>query len=376
MTTNNTAMATKPVDAELVVDDPNARVPQRITTPTQYRASLEQWQRQGLNILTPATNFSGLQEGFAMFPAVVRLNPNIDEGDVYKDSQFKSGEVALTKDALNKIAQAAGMSIKTHRTDDRSIPNYWEVQAAVRFVGLDGSTQELTAMQEWDMRDGSARSKGMKSDAERQRARLNGLRSCEARAINAAIRLFGVKQKYSLEEVSAPFMCVRVMYVPDQNDPEVRRMLAERALAGTSTLFGSAPRAVAPELLGTIGAMLEEARPPVAAAVTGTTAPAAAAEKPADPSAPPCEGAVRIERVDEKKGVNAKTQRPWTRFEVTDSNGEICSTFDTKIAEVATRAAKDRTWVELTVESNGNFRNLIEIMPAGQQPGLPSMGDL
>ena len=41
--------------------------------------------------------------------------------------------------------KAAGMSIKTYRTDDRSIPMYWEVQAAVRFYGLDGTIQELTA---------------------------------------------------------------------------------------------------------------------------------------------------------------------------------------------------------------------------------------
>lgn len=374
-----TAIATgKPVEAELVVDDPNARVPQRINTPTQYRASIESWQRQSLNILSPATNFSGLPEGWAMVPAVVRLNPDPDAGDVYRDKLFcKADEVALTKVALSKIAQAAGMSIKTFRTDDRSVPNYWEMQASVRFFGLDGAIQELTATQEWDLREGAARSAGM-SAAELKRSQLNGLRSCEARAINAAIRLFGIKQKYHVHEAAQPFMCVRVMYEPDRNDPEIRRMLAERALQGTSAMYVGGPvRAAVPELVGSIGVDLQEQ---TTGPTTETTAAAPAVQpakvETADPNKPPVEGAVRIAEVTAKEGVNDKTKRPWKRFDVVDSNGEVCSTFDTKLADAANAARESKAWVELSIEQNGNYRNLVEISPAGQQPKLPNPEDL
>src|SRR6185369_13154252 len=74
--------------------------------------------------------------------------------------------------------------------------------------------------------------------------RKHGLRNCEARAINAAIRECGcgIKQKYTRAELAKPFVVVRVAFQPDFSDPDIKRMVTQQAMSGVSALYPAAAR--------------------------------------------------------------------------------------------------------------------------------------
>src|SRR5439155_10873 len=92
---------------------------------------------------------------------------------------------------------------------------------------------------EWDLRDGSPQLKGWKP-AQIEEARKHGLRNCEARAINAAIREAGcgIRQKYKVEDLAKPFVVMRVAFRANMDDPDQKRMVLERALEHHPLLIG------------------------------------------------------------------------------------------------------------------------------------------
>lgn len=376
-----------------------AQTPAVITTPAEYRQSVSRWQSNHYHVLSPATTFSGLPPSYGMVAAMVQLNPHPDAGDVYSDPLFcKDGEVAITKIGLSKIAQAAGMSIKTERTDPRTIANYWEVRATCRFIGLDGRPQELEATCEYDLRDGAPRIEKMVEAARKKSRdprsqitgmRQHGLRGAEARAINAAIRLFGIRQKYTTAELAKPFVAVRVMFQPDMSDPETKRIVTEQAMQGATALYPhSRPALPAAEALDTIGAVddaqgaspqsvgrgstsrLADASPNT----TANTASSANAKSAQKDDAPPTPDSVRI--VDIKTYSGETNGRKWVRCGIVDSNGEEHSTFSRTLMDAAEKFKASRQWVEIVTETDGQYKNLVEIAPAGESPKLPGMSEL
>jgi hypothetical protein len=376
--TDKTATATPETPAAaLTKPDKVERTPPVITTPEQYVDSLKRWRERNFHVLTPVANFSGLAPQHGVIAAVVQLNPDPEAGDVYQDKLFCGDhEVAIAKIGLSKIAQAAGISIHTDRTDQRTIANYWEVRATARWRGLDGAMQEAQATVEYDLRDGSPRVRNFKP-AQIQMARQFGLRGAEARAINAAIRQFGIRQKYTKEELTKPFVTVRVMFQPDMSDPDTRRIVTEHALQGTAQLYPQRSIGPASEHLDTIGELGSDHQPiPVGQSSTAQR-PATSTPPQTLPPAdePPSPDAVRIVKVDVKSGVNAQTKRAWTRWVITDSRGQEHSTFDKAIADAAARFITNNAWVDITEEADGQYKNLVEIGPA--QPSLlPDHGAL
>lgn len=355
------------------------RTPAVITTPEQYRSALLKWQQDHYNILTPFTHISGLAASHGIITSLVTLSPNKDDGDVYDGLPFLKGdEVAPAKIGLRKLAECAGISTRTERTDGRQIPFFWESKAIGSYRGVDGSIVTREATEEWDLRDGSLRMKGWTRN-QIEEGRKHGLRNCEARAINAAIREcgFGIKQKYSRDELKRPFVIIRVIFVPDMNDPDVKRLVTERALGGTTTLY---PHAALP------GIPVDERDPeptgprPVGASSTATSTPAGEPAKVGlDPDQPPTPDAVRIVKAEErvftyKNGPNKG--KDGTRYVIVDSAGVEHSTFDRVHFDDAKRFQTQNAWVEISEESDGQYKNLIEITKAGQQPGLPGMDSL
>jgi hypothetical protein len=75
-----------------------------------------------------------------------------------------------------------------------------------------------------------------------QRGRKNGLRACESRAINAAIRECGcgIKQKYTRAELEKPFLVVRVAFQPDMRDPAIKEMVTARRSAASRDVSAAA----------------------------------------------------------------------------------------------------------------------------------------
>ena len=361
-----------------VAEQPKGELAKRtdvITTPTQFEAALQKWTGR-YNLLTPFTQITGLAPKHGIIASAVKIDSNPAKGgpgEVYDGLPFlNDGEVAIAKIGLRKIAEGAGISVTTERTDPRTIPFLWEFKAIATWRGIDGTVVRREATAEWDLRDGSPRLKGW-SAKQIEEGRKNGLRNAETRAINAAIREIGIKQKYHRRELEKPFLVLRVAWQPDPNNPDDMRLVGENAMRGTSTLYGGAALPAAHHAGEIVDAehVVDEPRH----VGSGTAEPTKADEKP-DPNKPPVAGAVRIEKVEEAKGVNDKTRRPWLRFDVIDHNGEICSTFDKTLGAAAMKARDEKSWVELSIEQNGQYRNLIEIIPAGSEPKLPSMENL
>ncbi len=353
----------------------SAKTPAVITTPGQYRDALARWSIS-YNILTPFTDVSGIAPSFGLIASVVKVNPDKAAGEVYDGLPFlKNGEVALAKIGLRKIAECGGISTDAVRTDPRTTPHYWECKATASYRGIDGTVITRSATSEWDLREGSDRLKGWTANQITE-GRKNGLRNCEARAINAAIRECGcgIKQKYTREELARPFVVVRVAFQPDMNDPTVKQAVTMRALEGTSTLYAPAARAL-PEARAVISLPPAPAEPrQVGRGSTGTPQKTTAAAAAPDADRPPCEGAVRVAKADSVSGQTGK--RKWTKYVVVDSNGVEYSTFDKQHFDDADRFRKEHAWVEIIAEKNGEYTNIIEIVRAGSEPRLPELESL
>jgi hypothetical protein len=355
----------------------DVKTPEVITSPDQYTSALKKW-NESFNVLSAFTSVSGIAPQHGLVASQVRINLDAaygkekvsGGGEVYGGLPFLNGakgqpneELALSKNGLRKLAECAGISYRTDRTDPRTISNYWEFKAIASYRGIDGSTVTREATMEWDLRDGSERMKGWTANQITE-GRKNGLRNCEARAINAVIRECGcgIKQKYTRAELAKPFLVLRVAFQPDMRDPEQRRMVTEAGLRSTSTLYGppAAARALPHHEEGDVD---EETAGEPRSVGSGTAAPAA--------DLPPVEGAVRIEDVREKRGET--NGRKWLRYLITDSNGVQHSTFSETIANKAAEFKISRAWAEVVLVEDGDYKNLKDIIPAGSEPKLPDL---
>lgn len=329
--TDPAAAATQALDRRPAVDA------QIIRSPQEFVAQLEKWQRANYHVLSPFANFNALPPHWGILPTKVTIDPNADKagaGEVYQDGVFTKGDdVALTKMGLAKIAMAAGMTVESFRTDPRTISNLWEVKATARFIGINGTPQSRDAMEEFDLRDGSERAKQMQPK-QLQQARIKGLRNCEARACNAAVRNYGIKQKYTKAELQKPFVVIQMIYLPDMNNPIERQQVAERALAGSSTLYGHGPAALpaaASEPLDIIGATGGDVIEHAASTAT-----------PSDPGR-------LIVKVDHD--MEAGT------FDLTVEGGETLSTRSKEIADAALVAKKAGQRVRINVDDEGLIKH-------------------
>lgn len=356
------------------------KTPEVITTADQFSTAVQRWQGR-FHLLTPFTNISGLAKAHGIFSTVIAINPNRQSGEVYDGLPFlKEGQVALAKNGLRKVAEGLGISTRLEYISVGAVAFYWHVKAIASYVGVDGKRVEREASMEWDLRDGSPRLKGwtMKQIEE---ARKYGLRACETRAINAAIRECGagLKQAYTRDELSRPFVAVRVALQPDMSDPDIKRIVTEHFVGAARALYASNPvpspadpwadhDEPAPRQVGQGSTSQAVSSPATSAPAPGQPAPTA--------DQPPTPDAVRI--VDIKTSTGEKNGRKWTRFAITDSRGEEHSTFSKSIADAAEKAKTERAWVEVvTITSeDGRYKNLEEIIPAGSEPELPGMENL
>lgn len=229
------------------------------------------------HLVAPATSCGMLPEGVAIAISLVAIDVENetypvrgsggdDEDDQRQDSG--GGKRGLTKVALDRIAAAAGMSWDTKesgRTDDRSDPHYCSYLAVGYYRQFDGQTIKISREREVDLRDGSPQVIAMKAKGARaaEKAKRNGWRSpdpmrqiqearlniqslAETKAYNRAIRAaLGIRTAYAPHELEKPFICAKVAWTGQTNDPELRRefarMQAAAMLGGARALYGAAP---------------------------------------------------------------------------------------------------------------------------------------
>lgn len=362
----DTALATRP------------KTPDVITTREEFSESLAFWREQQFHVLSPFTNVSGLAQQHGIIASLVKIDsdPNGLAGEVYGGLPFLKGkrgdmseEVALSKIGLRKIAECAGISVTTMRTDPRTIPHYWEFKAIAQYKGIDGGLVTREATAEWDLRDGSERLKGWTSNQTTE-GRKNGLRNCETRAINAAIRECGcgIKQKFSRAELQKPFIVLRVMFQPDMSDPLTRRLITEQALRGTSALYPSA-------------ALPQHVAEPIddAEVVTGGDGDEPPATETKATESPYPEGFGLIASITPKTLKRKSDGAEFVKWTVVDHAGVEHVTIRGKLGLALEKHFKEQTPVEIVSDENDRGElEVVEITPwTGESNGaLPGMEKL
>ncbi len=333
--------------------------PTVITTPAEYQQSLSRWNAERYNVLTPFTNVSGLAAQHGIIASKVQINPDPAAGDVYTGTPFVKGEnVALAKRGLRKIAECAGISIRTVRVDTRTIRNYWEFKAVATYRGVDGSVVTREASADFDLRDGSERIRGFSVNQISQ-ARVTGLRGAESRAINAVIRECGcgLPHTYTKAELARPFVVVRVMFIPDMSNPEVAKLVAAQALQGTSALYAQTAAAALPApVLQDAFAGDDEVH-----VGSGSTGDRRSAPAP-----------ITVTEVAPKSGET--NGRKWTVYRISLSDGRYGGTFDAKLAEKAMTAKNDGVVVRRAeIDESGKNPNLttLELVTDEEDVALP-----
>lgn len=238
-----------------------------IVSPLQFNEYIAERQREHAHVLSPVTQIGSVPAMWKIVPTLVYINPDPAGGEVYRDPLFCDGdEVALTKVGLRKVAQAATLTTRVQRIDSQTVPNLWEFLGKIRWRGFDAQFHEFEAPMLWDLRDGSEFVKRLLNAAERNEkrqrakvspadwikkqldaARFHGYRNGASRAVNAAIREFGLRQKYTRQDLSKPFVCFAMVVNPDMGDAEQRRIVLQAALGVTPQLYPAATAALPQE---------------------------------------------------------------------------------------------------------------------------------
>jgi hypothetical protein len=231
---------------------------------------LKKYADEGYNILTPYITLDGLMENHKATIETLKLSPNPQDGDVYKDAN--SSSFILNKHALDKLGLLANIIwpplVGLQRLDDKKNQDYVAYQAYGAIKKADGVMVPCSASYDIDL-DVKAenlaftyKAKGTKDKKTGQQLAeyvdycvsrdIRAIREfkverCESGAKNRVIRaLLGLKRAYTKAQLSKPFVSVRINYVPDYNDPHVKQYLLERHLDAQFSLFGSRPNPSSP----------------------------------------------------------------------------------------------------------------------------------
>lgn len=208
------------------------------SSPGDITKSLRKAMTQG-HPVTPATTCGNLPPGCEVAVSTVLV-------DVARETYAVAGGVALHKTALNRIAKAVGISWdprQSHRTDRGDIPNFASYKAVGHFRDFDGTWRTIEGEKQMDLTDGSERAKTMKP-GELSEARKFVAEHAQTKAQLRAIRSLGIRSSYSKEELDKPFVCFRLIFTGQSDDPETRKVFAEATakamLGGSEMLFGTA----------------------------------------------------------------------------------------------------------------------------------------
>lgn len=251
------------------------------------------------HLVTPATNVDCLPPGCGVSISAVVVDTDTKNKEVYRVGDgFGIGAVVLAR-----IWAAAGGSWdpdKSGRLDDGSDPHYCHYKAVGTVKSFDGELQVKTGEVEIDAREGSplldeirtkAREreakpdyKGKKDGGDSQILELRKflLRHAERKAKSRAIADMGIQRAYTPEQLKKPFAVARLMWTGASDDPELRRVFAEKTaekmLGSRALLYGNPPARMPPPAGHTVPAPAPEPFrghvPPPRSTVTTTAEPA------------------------------------------------------------------------------------------------------
>ena len=179
----------------------------------------------------------------------VKLSPNPDDGDVYK----QGGKLAITKNGLKKLADGAGIKVVS---SESVLPTTCQKCAAVnRSIGkpincascqnkdvaykVTISVPQLTGevLYVTDTNEINIDCQNFRSNAEQSQFMKFRNQICEAKALNGAIRTaLHIKGTYTEQELAKPFVVAYL--VPNMNNEEVKQTAISSMFQSSRRLFG------------------------------------------------------------------------------------------------------------------------------------------
>jgi hypothetical protein len=344
------------------------------------------------NVISPFSRPSHLAAGFAVSITAVQIDPTVDSNGngatCYRGSFMKSDERALNRVGLRLISNALGIDWLPHpyckRIDPGTIPHYAEYTVEGVYRTFDGSVQKVRGTAAVDFRDGSEQIGGWTpagwekvkhidraniggwSEKRVKQARQKVLERAETMAQNRAIRDIGLRQVFTVADLAKPFICFRMSFVPDMNDPEIKRLVTLNNLQGLAAMWPqAAPQhalPAAPQPMDDAGDHDDhEAAPPMATpapATSTTNTPPVSTPAPQATTAPPVESSGRRARQIAKVG-----QTKDGPFVILDG-GEYFRV-EADIAAASTAAQQAGRAVEVDIEVRQNEAWIIEMVYAG-----------
>lgn len=205
-----------------------------------------------VNLITPMQSPDYIPAMHSVSLRAVVLNSNADTGDVYHSPAFlKPNERALTKIAILKLLQAAGGTVvESRRIDDRRDHYVAEFRVVIEIPGIDGTRRRFESSKGVDYRDGSPQTAAFQPN-QLKAARQFVPELAETKALLRAVRgALALKQKYTVDELNRPFVVPALVPDMDMSDPEIKRMVAQKALGLTGQLYGPAAGGPAPAQIG------------------------------------------------------------------------------------------------------------------------------
>jgi hypothetical protein len=198
----------------------------------------------------------------------VQLDPNPDAGDFYKMTGANKDKLAMSKDAILKIANAGGIDFSGDLGGAESgepVMVYlfgnkvmearrFSYTAIGRFRKSDGTLAAMRAEKEWipqrealEIEAEASAKTFLKDDAARLAyAKKEMLRNmefrsmmCKAKAQNAVMRsAYGIKQKFTPAEAAKPFFVVAYNFTAGE-DPNALAIVASLVGADIGNLYGT-----------------------------------------------------------------------------------------------------------------------------------------
>lgn len=224
-----------------------------------------------VNLVTPVTAISKIPAWTQVSFARVDINPTPEDGDVYVDHRFcKGNEVALTKNAILRLMQAAGIQkLRSYQADTLGDPYFVQWTVFLQWRDFSGRWLPKEISKTIDLRAGAPatqkpewicnqhgerscsacpqgggrwRKSGKNQDLEDSalaQARLHIHAQAETKALLRGVREFlALKQKYRGPELLKPFIVPTL--VPDlpMDDPQVKAAVLERELGISAEVYG------------------------------------------------------------------------------------------------------------------------------------------
>lgn len=229
-----------------------------------YQKKIEYYQNGNGHLLIPTPKIEGLTPFHRVIFEEVQLTPE----DVYKGS--KDNYFRLLGKALERLANCAGIQWHLELTRIASIDsNYVLAEAVGGIKKPDGSIAYMKASYDMDLitekedlydtyraKRNDKYNKG-KSDADFEsyvefcvnrdfrQIRSHRTALAETGAKNRVIRkLLNLKSEYSAQELSIPFVAVRIVFVPDMNDPNVKERLLDGYMRTSVGIYGGSTQSL------------------------------------------------------------------------------------------------------------------------------------